>query len=350
LDSKLIPAKKFQSLVLNWFDQHGRKDLPWQHDTTPYRVWISEIMLQQTQVKTAIPYYKNFMKHFPHVKKLASASDDEVLHHWTGLGYYTRARNLHKAAKMIVEKHHGIFPTTFEDIIALPGIGRSTAGAIMSIAMQTRQPILDGNVKRVLTRFAAIEGWTALPDVEKKLWQLADHYTPHERVEDYAQVMMDLGAMICTRTKPKCGQCPLEKHCIAHREHEETRYPSSKPKKAIPVKSTIMLMIKNPQNEIFLIKQPSSGIWGGLWILPQCDSLKDIERWCLNNNFTVQTQTALPAFRHTFSHYHLDIQPIELSVKISSHHVAEPRQTLWYNHTQAIGLAAPVKKLLEQTR
>lgn len=342
-----LTPKQFQRAVLTWFAKSGRKDLPWQQDITPYRVWVSEIMLQQTQVKTVIPYYERFMQSYPNINSLANASTDEVMHHWTGLGYYARARNLHKSAKIIVDEHAGNFPTEFANIIALPGIGRSTAGAISAIAYHTPYAILDGNVKRVLARFKAIEGWPGKADVHDALWDIAEHYTPKSNPADYTQAMMDLGAMICTRTKPQCTLCPLQKTCVAHSIQNPTDYPGKKPKKVQPVKSTIMLMVQDQHGNLLLEKRPPTGIWGGLWSFPQCTTEKDIQTWCTLKDIAINDKQILAPFRHTFSHYHLDIQPILISTQ-KQHKIMDANQYLWYNQTQSIGLAAPVKKLLEK--
>ena len=229
-----MAASQFSQLVLEWYDRHGRKHLPWQQNITPYRVWISEIMLQQTQVTTVIPYFEKFMVRFPDVQALASAGEDDVLHYWSGLGYYSRARNLHKAAKTVVQEHQGVFPNSVEGLMELSGIGRSTAGAIAAISMGIRAPILDGNVKRVLARYHAVPGWPGQAKTANLLWEIAEQYTPDKRVADYTQVMMDLGAMVCTRTRPLCQQCPLQNGCLAHQAGEETLYPVSKPKKIKP--------------------------------------------------------------------------------------------------------------------
>lgn len=341
-----LPPKKFQHAVLTWFAKSGRKDLPWQHDITPYRVWVSEIMLQQTQVKTVIPYYQRFMQRYPDINSLANADTDEVMHHWTGLGYYARARNLHKSAKIIAQDHAGTFPTEFTDIIALPGIGRSTAGAICAIAYGKPYAILDGNVKRVLARFKAIDGWPGKTEVHDALWRVAEHYTPKDHPADYTQAMMDLGAMLCTRTKPQCPLCPLQKTCVANSNDKQTDYPGKKPKKILPIKSTVMLMIQDQHGQLLLEKRPPTGIWGGLWIFPQCTSQNNIQPWCTLKNIAIKTQQVLAPFRHTFSHYHLDIQPILIHTK-QQHKIMDAAQYRWYNHKQSIGLAAPVKKLLD---
>lgn len=344
---KLSP-QKFQQKLLAWFDQHGRQTLPWQQNISPYRVWVSEIMLQQTQVQTVIPYYRHFIQRFPNITALAKANRDEVLHYWTGLGYYARARNLHKAAKIITSDFAGEFPQEFRQITALPGIGQSTAGAICAIALQQHYAILDGNVKRVLTRFAAISGWPGKAAINQKLWQLAEFYTPKKHIADYTQAIMDLGATICTRSRPKCSLCPLRTDCIAHQQGQETNYPTKKPKKSLPIKQIVMLLIKNTSTEWLLEKRTENGIWGGLWLFPQCQQLEDISSWCMRHDINAQHQTLLPKFRHTFSHYHLEIQPVFIEDKLSSHKIMDTQQFIWYNQQQKIGLAAPVKKLLGQ--
>lgn len=338
----------FSDRLLSWFDQHGRKDLPWQQDINPYRVWVSEIMLQQTQVTTVIPYYRRFMARFPNVEALGAASTDEVLALWTGLGYYARARNLHKAAHVIAAEYRGRFPATLDDIQALPGVGRSTAGAIFSIACGGRAPILDGNVKRVLTRHAALPGWPGLKEVENSLWDLAEELTPHQRVADYTQAIMDLGATLCTRSKPSCEHCPVSADCQANAQSTQAEFPGKKPKKAIPERNTTMLLLENPDGEILLEQRPSQGIWGGLWSLPEIttnESLTDYlnEKWPGTHN--IQQWAPL---RHTFSHFHLDIHPVHVRLTAAPNAVMEGSQQLWYNGhpQQKIGLAAPVKKLL----
>lgn len=341
----------FSGQVLHWFDRHGRRDLPWQHQPTPYRVWISEIMLQQTQVATVIPYYKRFMHRFPDVTTLANAVLDDVLHLWSGLGYYARARNLHRTAGLICGQYAGEFPETLDELQALPGIGRSTAGAILALACHQRQPILDGNVKRVLARYHAVSGWPGQAAVLKQLWQLAERYTPAERVADYTQAMMDLGATVCTRSKPACECCPLVQQCVACSSHAQTDYPSPRPKRALPVKSVHMVMWLNRRREVFLEKRPASGIWGGLWSLPEFDRLDDLEQWCEDRGATrPDTQPGVSPLRHSFSHYHLDITP---HLVISDNHndaVMEGGKYVWYNRAQpqSVGLAAPVRTLLEQ--
>lgn len=338
----------FSSRVLDWFDQYGRKDLPWQQDINPYRVWVSEIMLQQTQVKTVIPYFLSFMQKLPDIHALANASEDTVLHLWTGLGYYSRARNLHKTAKLICKEYKGQFPATVEELNALPGIGRSTAGAIISIAFQKPAAILDGNVKRVLARHHTITGWPGQSQTLKRLWQVAETHQPNTRVADYAQAMMDLGATVCTRSKPACEECPLEKSCEAYQQGNPQDYPGKKPKKALPSKSTHMLIIQNTRGEILLEKRPASGIWGGLWCLPMMETLTDAEALYQDLNLQIAQKVDWPSWRHTFSHYHLEISPVHLSLSKDPTNIMEGDRQLWYNihKPEVVGLSAPVKKIL----
>ncbi len=346
-----LSTEKFQSAVLTWFDQHGRKNLPWQQDKTPYRVWVSEIMLQQTQVNTVMAYFQRFMQRFPTIKSLATAHEDEVLHLWTGLGYYTRARNLHRTAKIIVGTMQGKFPDTLEELTALPGIGLSTAGAILASAFQKKATILDGNVKRVLTRFHAITEWPGEKKVSDKLWLLAEKYTPSERVADYTQAIMDIGAMICIRGKPRCEQCPLAKNCAAKNMKIAEKLPQSKPKKILPTRQTTFLILQK-DNSVFLEKRPPTGIWGGLWSLPEIAdaSLKSIQQFCRQRfRFQVNNIKLGKSFRHTFSHFHLDVLPVFVSVQTSASKLMEAEQQIWYNlrKPDAIGLSAPVSKLLQ---
>lgn len=335
--------------LLKWYDQFGRKTLPWQTDMTPYRVWLSEIMLQQTQVTTVIPYYKQFMLSFPSINDLAAAPLDTVLQHWAGLGYYSRARNLHRTAQIITTEYHGKFPDSLALLQQLPGIGRSTAGAILAISMKKHATILDGNVKRVLTRLHAIQGWPGLSTVTKKLWTIAEHYTPKKRVAAYTQAIMDLGATICTRSKPRCPQCPLKETCAAFKLNCPTDFPHQKPKKSIPVRKICMLIIKNKNGEILFEKRPPTGIWGGLWSLPECAIDQNIEEWCKQNNLIINAQKIKShSFRHTFSHFHLDIQPIYIESTSSADTVMQSPMLQWHSPNATIGLPAPVTKLLQR--
>lgn len=337
--------------VLRWFDQHGRKDLPWQKNINPYRVWVSEVMLQQTQVSTAIPYFEAFIQAFPTVEKLAQASEDEVLHRWTGLGYYSRARNLHKSAKQVVTNHNGQLPDNVEALCELPGIGRSTAGAITSIAFQKPAAILDGNVKRVLARHHAVAGWPGQTKVLNELWLYAEAHSPSKRVADYTQAMMDLGATLCTRSKPACSLCPINDDCQSYKTGNQTDYPGKKPKKVLPIKATVMLLIENQQGEIILEKRPNTGIWASLWIFPQLDSIAEVSQYCKDQlNSSAQQITHWASYRHTFSHYHLDITPVHVRLNTQPHQIMAADKQLWYNRRQpqSVGLAAPVKKLMSK--
>lgn len=357
-------SRSFSDAILSWYQQYGRKTLPWQQQKTPYKVWLSEIMLQQTQVATVIPYFEKFMANFPTVADLAHAELDEVLHLWTGLGYYARARNLHKAAQIINCDFNGQFPINYEQVLALPGIGRSTAGAVLSLSLSQRHAILDGNVKRTLSRHFAISGYPGTKSVENQLWERAEQNTPKENVSDYNQAMMDMGAMICTRGHPKCALCPVNFSCEANRLGEQANFPSKKPKKKLPEK-TACFVIFQYQDQIWLEQRPPAGLWGSLWCLPQTEEnlaqqfiAKQLNRTDLvmpNCQLIPVPTQYLGVFRHTFSHFHLDIVPIRvmLNTKPTLHiknTVMEANDGLWYNlnQPQKIGLAAPVKKLLQQ--
>src|SRR5215469_9611766 len=305
-------AKRFAARLLAWYARHGRHDLPWQKRRTLYRVWVSEIMLQQTQVAAVIPYYRRFLQRFPDLRALADAPLDEVLHQWTGLGYYARARNLHKAAQQLRDGHGGKFPRDFEAVAALPGIGRSTAGAILALVLDERHPILDGNVKRVLARHAAVAGWPGEKRVEAKLWGLAEARTPWQSAAAYTQAIMDLGATLCTRTQPRCGDCPVSADCRAHARKRETRFPSPRPRQALPVKQTRMLLVRQADT-VLLERRPPAGLWGGLWGFPEIAADADPRHWCRARfGAAPEAVRPRPRLRHTFSHFHLDIEPVEL--------------------------------------
>lgn len=340
----------FSAAMLDWFDQHGRHDLPWQQNTSPYSVWVSEIMLQQTQVTTVIPYYQRFMHSFPTVEALAHAPEDDVLQHWAGLGYYARARNLHHAAKQVAALG-GVFPDTLEGLMELKGVGRSTAGAILSLGWHKRGVIMDGNVKRVLARCFAVDGDAASAPVQERLWALAEQLTPMERVGAYTQVMMDLGATLCTRSKPLCLYCPLQSHCQAYALGSPTAFPEKKPKKAVPTKQAYFIIFTNPHNEVLWVKRPPSGIWGSLWCLPEIAVENEAAlRRELQQKYAIAADCRLEqlqGFRHTFSHYHLELQPVRVQ--------AEPRQvqdqtSRWCTLIEAeeLGLPTPMLKLLNQ--
>jgi len=347
LDDK--QARELSRRLLAWFDRHGRRYLPWSRSRNPYRIWVSEIMLQQTQVTTVIDYYRRFLARFSTVERLARADIDDVLYHWTGLGYYARARNMHKAARIVVERHGGEFPTDIDEVMALPGIGRSTAGAILAFAHRQRHPILDGNVKRVLTRLHRIDGWPGRRAVEKDLWELADRYTPSARVDDYTQAIMDLGAGVCLRRSPRCGACPVSGLCRAHQHGDQDAYPTRAPKKAKPVKATGMLLIRNDHGEVLLEQRPPSGIWGGLWGLPECNADLPADRRDFESlGLTLETGAPYRAIRHSFTHFHLDITPIPARVHAPLDAVMDNDRLVWYNPDlpPALGLAAPVKRLI----
>ena len=339
----------FAARVLDWFDDHGRKDLPWQQGVTPYRVWVSEIMLQQTQVQTVIPYFETFMQRFPSIEALASAEQDEVLSHWSGLGYYARARNLHKAAQLVYREHAGEFPTEFDDVVALPGIGRSTAGAILSLACGQRHAILDGNVKRVLARHDAIEGWPGNTKVATELWAASEERTPDKRCAHYNQAMMDLGATLCTRTKPDCDACPVNVDCVAFKQDAIANFPGRKPKKKKPLRTTVMVLA-NVDDLVYLERRPEVGIWGGLWSLPELgeQTLGDWVDKALGG--TTYDTEEWQVLRHSFSHYDLDIQPIVVRGAAFASTVADSSAATWYKLNEAPpgGIAAPVKLLLDQ--
>ena len=355
-------AKKFNQQVLAWYQKQGRKHLPWQQNKTPYRVWVSEIMLQQTQVATVIPYYQRFMNSFPTIEALATADEDTVLHHWTGLGYYARARNLHKAAKIIIQTHQGVFPDDISQVIALPGIGRSTAGAILSLSLNKHHAILDGNVKRVLARYYLVEGHNAQAKFEKALWPIAETLTLKKDVAQYTQAMMDIGSLVCTRSKPHCEGCPINSGCLAFAGNEQANFPHKKPKKVIPEKSTIMVIPRINSN-VLMEKRPPTGIWGGLWCFHEIKELSELDGLLQTLQLNSISQQKLPAFRHTFSHFHLDIQPLVVdctyltksltnsltkSIDKAPEEIHEINKQQWYdlNTEASVGLAASTQKLI----
>jgi len=352
-----VIADSFAESLLEWYDQNGRHNLPWHHNRNAYRVWVSEIMLQQTQVATVVPYFQAFMERFPDVQSLAKAPVDDVLSHWSGLGYYARARNLQKAALSVVEDFGGTFPDTQEELESLTGIGRSTAAAIVAQAYGKRAAILDGNVKRVLARYHAVPGWPGQTSVLKALWEHAETHTPSERVRDYTQGIMDLGAMVCTRSRPACNDCPLQQGCTAYAKKETGLYPGSKPKKAKPEKTTWMVILEDHEGRILLERRPPSGIWGGLWSLPELDpayGAEELQEACERNlGFDCGEPELISGFRHTFSHYHLHIQPARLDVT-GQNTVKDDAQQKWLYRQEALalGLPAPIRTLLtnpEQT-
>ncbi len=350
---------EFSSLLLQWFDRHGRKDLPWQINKTPYRVWVSEIMLQQTQVATVIPFFNRFMQAFPTLDTLALAPLDEVLHLWAGLGYYARARNLHKAAQQVMQLHNGELPADQALLNNLCGIGRSTAAAIASIAYGQRAAILDGNVKRVLSRVFAIEGWPGKTEIERQLWHLAETLAPEQRCADYTQAIMDIGATCCTRTKPDCAGCPLACICKARMQNAQTLFPTPKPTRPLPQKHAWFFHIEAEDGWILLQKRPEKGIWGGLWSLPQLahpgsrqtstktqteadlTELKQHARFLSRIDEPANRVTLAPTFRHTFSHYHLHIYPVLVRFSQRPEANTSNDDLYWHNISQLSTLAVP---------
>ena len=336
--------------LLAWHAHAGRHDLPWQRDRSAYRVWVSEIMLQQTQVATVIPYFERFMQRFPDVRALADAGLDEVLHLWTGLGYYARARNLHRAAQLVRDQHGGKFPESLDGVMALPGVGRSTAGAILSLAHGVRHPILDGNVKRVLARFYAVDG---VPDDKAtltRLWQLAEDNTPAKHVATYAQAIMDLGATLCTRGKPRCADCPLTEDCCARIEGRQGDLPAAKPRAVRRQRRAVMLVARNA-SAVLLVQRPPSGIWGGLWCLPEFDDRAAAEAFAsLELSQASPVRTALPEIEHSFTHFDLLITPVVADCQGAIR--VRDSGALWYDLEQParVGLPAPIKTLLETLR
>ncbi len=347
----------FQRYLLEWYREAGRRDLPWKNPPDPYRIWVSEIMLQQTQVATVIPYFQRFMARFPSVEALARAELDAVLALWSGLGYYARARNLHACARRVVAEYGGELPRRLEDLMALPGIGRSTAGAILAQAHGLPHPILDGNVKRVLARFHAVPGWPGRAAVSRRLWHLAERYTPREWVADYTQAIMDLGAMVCTRRKPLCQDCPVRQGCRALAEGRPEAYPSPRPRRELPRRTTRWLVVQDERGRILLTRRPPSGVWGGLWTPPEVPEDVDLQQWAVQKlGLTLHQPREGETLEHTFSHFHLRIAPWHARLALEAPEnvaaVMEPSETLWYNGSprEALGLPAPVQTLLQNIR
>ncbi len=340
--------ERFAPQLIAWQRRHGRHDLPWQASRDPYAIWVSEIMLQQTQVETAIPFYRRFMARLPDVAALAAASEDEVLALWSGLGYYSRARNLHQAAGIVMRDFGGIFPRAFDAIQSLPGIGRSTAAAIAAFAYGERRAILDGNVKRVLCRSFGVDGWPGEKAVENRLWALAEALLPDGDIAAYTQGLMDLGATLCRRSKPNCVRCPFADDCVAKRQGRQSELPAARPRKALPERHTTMLMLLHA-GEILLEKRPPSGIWGGLWSLPECPVDADPGHCAARLGCEATALPPLPKLTHTFSHFRLHIQPQPLSVARCPAGLNEPGR-LWLPLADAreAALPSPVRTLLER--
>jgi A/G-specific adenine glycosylase len=344
-----MTVAQLSDALLAWWDRHGRKDLPWQKQPTAYRVWVSEIMLQQTQVATVERYYERFIAAFPDMATLADAPPDRVLHYWSGLGYYARARNLHRAARIVRDDHDGELPARFHSLTALPGIGRSTAGAILALAHGQRYPILDGNAKRVLSRLFRVETPPGAPATQRRLWALAESCTPHERIAQYTQAIMDLGATLCTRRRPACGLCPLASRCEAHRAGLVESLPAARVRRHRPQRdSVVMIVLFNPQT-VLLEKRPEPGIWGGLWGLPEVSNVDDARGWCTQHFGCVPEHILVrPVLRHGFTHFDLDMTPLEVHLPTAPARLMDGNRWLWYNVRQPaqVGLAAPVSRLL----
>jgi len=340
-------VKSFASRIIRWQQFHGRHTLPWQSNRDPYRIWLSEIMLQQTQVATVIPYFERFVARFPDLPALAAAQEDEVLALWSGLGYYSRARNLHAAARAIAQRHDGRFPTTHDVIEQLPGIGRSTAAAVAALAFGQRCAILDGNVKRVLARHGGLTGWTGDRKVETVLWQRAESHLPTREIETYTQGMMDLGALVCTRNRPACTDCPVSADCVARTQRRTADLPTPRPKRVLPERQVQMLLMLD-RGELMLEKRPARGIWGGLWSLPEIPPGIDPASHCHEHfGFTARAQQALHQLSHSFTHFKLHIQPVQL--QLAPRHASPPGR-IWLPPTDALdaALPAPVRKLVAQ--
>jgi A/G-specific adenine glycosylase len=337
----------FAQRLIRWQKRHGRHDLPWQ-GADAYHVWLSEIMLQQTQVATVLPYYQRFTASFPTIASLAAVTEEQVLAHWSGLGYYARGRNLHRAAQIIVEKHQGEFPRQFEHIVELPGIGRSTAAAICALAYHECRAILDGNVKRVLARYCGIAGSPSEKAVEAQLWQMAETLLPLSDISAYIQAQMDLGAMLCTRSKPKCGICPVSSDCVAFQGGRVSELPTARIRKDVPERHATFLLLMHG-NDILLEKRPGSGIWGGLWSLPQFDDEEAAKNWFIQNGMAASYGEMLATFTHTFTHFKLHINPLRIQLSRKPLRAAQPG-SVWLDMGEAIRAAipAPVRTLLKE--
>lgn len=343
------PADRFARDLVAWYRHHGRKDLPWQRPRSPYRVWLSEVMLQQTQVATVIAYFERFVAALPDLPALAAASEDRVLALWSGLGYYSRARNLLRAARRCVDQHAGALPGTLQELAALPGIGRSTAAAIMALAHDAPEAILDGNVRRVLARWHGVSGWPGNARVQQQLWQLAQGHVPAGEAAAYTQAIMDLGATLCRRTQPRCEACPVARDCVARREGLTAQLPTARPRRSKPERSVLVLIARDEGGRILLERRPPTGVWARLWSLPEAHS-RSAARRLLAQRFRLEPgRTAvLPSFRHSFTHYDLQITPLACEVGGQPHLAVTP-DTDWYAATSldALGMPAPIRRLIQ---
>jgi A/G-specific adenine glycosylase len=341
----------FASRLLGWYDNHGRHDLPWQHPRTPYRVWLSEIMLQQTQVRVVVPYFQRFVAALPDIAALAAASLDQVLALWSGLGYYARARNLHAAARRCVEQHDGELPRDHTALVALPGIGRSTAGAILAQAWGDRHPILDGNVKRVLARYHGVDGWPGSSSVEKQLWLHAADHVPDARLADYTQAQMDFGATLCTRFDPACIVCPLQAGCAALQASRVAELPTPRPGKPLPQRSAVVLLARDANARVLLQRRPPTGVWAALWSLPEAADTGSARAWFDRHVAgDYDAGETIPAIAHAFTHYRLQLQPLRWNDVAMRPQVADNDDLRWVDRAQldALGIPAPIRKLLQE--
>ena len=341
----------FAAAVVGWQRRFGRHHLPWQNTTDPYRIWLSEIMLQQTQVAAVVPYFERFLERFPALGDLAQASEDDVLAMWSGLGYYARGRNLHRAAKQIAAEYGGTYPERFDDILALPGVGRSTAGAVAVFAFGQRFAILDGNVKRVLTRCFGIEGYPGTAEVAARLWQLAESLLPSTDIKAYTQGLMDLGSEVCTRSRPRCSECPLSSRCLARSLGQIDRLPTPRPRRKRPQRETVMMVLQCDES-ILMEKRAAQGIWGGLWSFPETGSMGDVPGECLTRfGLEAQTVIALSPIEHGFTHYSLTITPALCRVGKRVSSVQEAGGS-WFALEEAgnHAIPVPVRKLLDRLR
>ena len=350
-----VPAAPFASRLLRWFRRHGRKDLPWQADKTPYKVWVSEVMLQQTQVQSVIPYFLRFMEHFPTVRELAESEPEHVISLWSGLGYYARAHNLRRAAKAICERHNGEMPDTLDELTALPGIGRSTAGAILALCCRRREPILDGNVKRVLARHRGVAGWPGRTDVAKRLWEWSRDLLPARRdsMANYTQALMDLGATVCVRRRPRCEACPVADGCYARLNDRIQAFPAPRPKVHRPVRRTTMI-VATRRGRVLMTRRPDAGLWAGLLSLPEVDGATTARAWC-RRTLGIDAQRGgggevrWDEVRHGFTHFQLRITPVVIRVETRPQYCREADGLVWCRIEDGLKQApAPVKKLLQR--
>jgi len=348
---QLAGAADLAPALLAWWALHGRKNLAWQTNPTRYRVWISEVMLQQTQVTTVQRYYDRFMTELPAVADLAAADSDQVLHLWSGLGYYARARNLHKAARVIIDQHDGELPGDIGALQSLPGIGRSTAGAILALADDRRHAILDGNAKRVCARVCGVAGWPGQSAVLKELWAVAEACTPESGAAIYTQAIMDLGATVCRRVRPECDCCPLADSCVARRRNLVDSIPGKRPRRTKPQRATVVVVAVRQDGAVLLKKRPDAGIWGGLWCFPETESVERVADWCHATVGQLPDETRVGAIiRHSFTHFDLEMTPVEARLSTVDARLMDGDGWLWYNRHEpaVVGLAAPVARLLEK--